>query len=69
MFLWCSTVCRHSVSTPPSRTSSHNQFNRFIIQVLSDVPLVFHRVEALSPKAALEDRFTYFTQKIIPSFM
>jgi hypothetical protein len=37
--------------------------------VLSDVPLVFHRVETTSPKAALEDRFTYFTQKIVPTFM
>ena len=38
-------------------------------EVLSDVPLVFHRVEAASAKAALEDRFNYFTQKIVPSFM
>jgi hypothetical protein len=30
-----------------------------IIQVLSYVPLVFLWVEALSPKAALEERFTY----------
>ena len=37
-------------------------------RVLSDTPVVWHRIEATSVSASLEARFKYLTEKIMPQF-
>ncbi|TRY72457.1 hypothetical protein TCAL_01022 [Tigriopus californicus] len=39
-----------------------------IRQVVVSVPMVFHRFESSSPVEAVEDRFNYFTNKVLPEY-
>ena len=44
-------------------------FKNYINVDPSEIPLVFHRIEAASPKEAIEERFKYFKNLINTNYM